>query len=342
MTFSSHTNRPQTWLIAGLVPADELTLLVGPSGCGKSTLISSFVASLHRQFLSPAGVVTVPRRALIYALEEDPAGEVLDRLEAAEAELGAVVDGTHLPDGGRAPLPYLPEKIAQLQQRVEACRASLLVIDPLTSLLGPGVSPVDPQHVRGVLTALADLARRCGCAVVVTCHHRKSTNGDPSNWISGSKEWWNVPSHILAAGPDPSVVGRYVLTHAKQRRGRPLPSRSYEIRDQEGAGRIQWLGESALAAADLHEQLEDSVDRSCREEARQWLRTLLATEEVRADRLLTQARSVGISDKTLRRAKADLGVVSEVRGAGIDPHWVWLLPPAGGQDGQSVYDTPPP
>ena len=54
------------------------------------------------------------------------------------------------------------------------------------------------------------------------------------------------------------------------------------------------------------------------------LRRML-TESVPADEVLEQAKSMGVSERTLMIAKKNLGVISEKRGT----QWYWRLPEEG-------------
>ena len=51
----------------------------------------------------------------------------------------------------------------------------------------------------------------------------------------------------------------------------------------------------------------------------------MLTESVPADEVLEQAKSMGVSERTLMIAKKNLGVISEKRGT----QWYWRLPEEG-------------
>ena len=66
---------------------------------------------------------------------------------------------------------------------------------------------------------------------------------------------------------------------------------------------------------DMHITAEDVIadheTRSARDEAVEWLQATLADGPVAAKDIQRQARDAGIADRTLRRAKVNLRVVSE-------------------------------
>ncbi|MCA9183700.1 MAG: hypothetical protein KDA51_19700, partial [Planctomycetales bacterium] len=63
-------------------------------------------------------------------------------------------------------------------------------------------------------------------------------------------------------------------------------------------------------------------ERTPLEEARAWLAAQLADRPVPSATVLKKAKADGIAERTLRRAKIELGVVSEREGKA----WVWRLP----------------
>ena len=65
-----------------------------------------------------------------------------------------------------------------------------------------------------------------------------------------------------------------------------------------------------------------------RKDAVAFLQHLLASGGMRAEEVLQEGRKVGVSEKTLRRAKARLGIKVRRRG-GVGPGgwWEWELPP---------------
>jgi hypothetical protein len=59
-------------------------------------------------------------------------------------------------------------------------------------------------------------------------------------------------------------------------------------------------------------------------EARELLRVVLADGPLSAKSIIAEARDAGIGERTLRKAKNDIGVKSEK--AGFGGGWVWGLP----------------
>jgi hypothetical protein len=125
-----------------------------------------------------------------------------------------------------------------------------------------------------------------------------------------------VPGQAVVI-PDVDVVGA----------GRP---RSARVDDEAGTPRIVWLNQCDYSADDLVS--DGGVERSAREDARQFLRTELAAGPVAGIDVLGRARAAGIAEQTLRRGKRDLEVKS-VKEKAAGGRWVWILSP--GEGGQS-------
>src|SRR5947209_18720002 len=64
----------------------------------------------------------------------------------------------------------LSRDLKDLEMEINRTYAILVIIDPLTALLGRNIDSSRDQHVREVFAPLAHLAERTGCAVLVIRH----------------------------------------------------------------------------------------------------------------------------------------------------------------------------
>ena len=120
-------------------------------------------------------------------------------------------------------------------------------------------------------------------------------------------------------GPDPSDPegdhgSMKVLTRGKNNLARDTgQSATFTIAEKVVTGGIKapYLirGDDRQVAAD--DVIADRETRTAREEAVEWLRAKLANGPVPANEAETEAGKVGISSRTLRRAKQSLRVISE-------------------------------
>ena len=345
------------WLWPERIPRGSVTLLVGDPGLGKSTLALELVARLTRGEL-PGG----PAWAMVATAEDHLATTVRPRLEAAQADLErvgfVVMDRDEAEDALR-----LPDDVGELEAAVEEVQAGLVVVDPIMAHLSGTVDAWKDQHVRSAIAPLHRLAERQGCAVVAIAHLTKGHSADPLRRTGGSI---GLPAAarsalLLARDPDDEEGeqgSRRVLAHWKCNVAPLAPSLAYEIRpvliparddDPEvETSRIVEVGESGYAGRDLLGPGVDDGERGAMADAEMFLLEELAFGPVEVKTVRRNAREAGIADRTLDRAKAKIGVVSErVGGIAGEGRWTWALPksatlraPSENADAGVVSETP--
>jgi hypothetical protein len=171
------------------------------------------------------------------------------------------------------------------------------------------------------MAEIARIAEKCGCAIVVVRH---LTKGDREKAIyrgSGSIDITAACRSVLMVGMDPDDDSRRIVAHVKTNLAPLGPSWAFTISN----GRFQWLGAATLSAEDLCRKPQDPDYRTKLVEAEDFLRQLLTDGAVAATDAFTQAKDLGIAIRTLKRAKAHLGVQSRKDG----DTWYWELPPSG-------------
>jgi hypothetical protein len=217
--------------------------------------------------------------------------------------------------------------LAHAARQIEDLR--LIVIDPISAYLGSTDSHNNAE-VRAVLAELARLARWTGAAVVCVTHLNKS-QGNQSKAVyraMGSLAFTAAARTVFAVSKHPDHPDKRVVSTVKSNISGPGDSRVFEVRE----GRFRWLEERCTLDADAIEGGQESVDQvSAMEEAVDFLRQLLRDRSVQAVDGIFQASTLGLSERTLTRARRRLGVMA-VRSGGTGS-WMWALP------GQAV--TPP-
>ena len=119
-----------------------------------------------------------------------------------------------------------------------------------------------------------------------------------------------------------------------------MPSLRYGIEvNTDETARIEWLGACEHTAASLLSQPADDDGRTALGEAEEWLRDALQAEPQRAEAVKRAADKVGISAKTLRRARERLCVKVTREGFGLGGYSVWSL--LAGEDESLDHTCPP-
>ena len=310
--------RDIAWFWKPYLPRGMLSLLDGDPGCGKSYLTLALAAALStgRPFPGVVGRPRNPRPSLICSAE-DPAAEVIvPRLTVLGANLSLV----HILDSRG--LDRLDEAgMRVLRQALGDLRPHLFTIDTIIPYLPPGVGTQQATDVRPTLRWLADRTNEFSTCGLVLRHLRKAEGENPLHAGQGTMDFIGTCRSTWLAGIDPSDPSSRVLAHNKTNISAKGPSWRYGF-DTEG--RFEWRGISSLSAADLvtRRKAERGPGAGKTEAAVDWLALTLAGGPRPVSELYSDADRAGISERTLDRAKGELGVVSEKVGTG----WLWRLP----------------
>lgn len=330
---SSIKPRPVRWVWDDRVPAGAITLIPGREGIGKSLTLVWLTACITRGTLP--GIHYGTPRPVIYAATEDSwAHTVVPRLIAAGADLDMVyrVDVRTETDQ-IAPLT-LPHDTDALAETIQEMGVAMLALDPLMSVLSAGIDTHRDRELRTALDPLTALADRTGCAVVGLAHFNKGGGNDALNLITGSRAFSAVARAVISIARDPDdEEGGCVLSQSKNNLGRlDLPSLRYVIQSAEVAtdegpahvGRLVFTGETDRSVTDI---ISDSgEDRAEKKDAKQFLMEALAAGPVRSKVIAQDAREgLGISERTLKRARQELGVKAEQMATGPNGKNEWWL-----------------
>jgi len=313
-----------SWLWHPYIPLGKLTLLEGDPGVGKSwaSLGVATAVSLGRGL---PGVETAQPQRVLLASAEDGLGDTirprLDAIGADVANIHAVKDALDFGDSG---LAVLEVYIAKVQPK-------LVVIDPLVAYLGAGVDLHRANETRAVMAGLADIAERHGCAMLAIRHLTKGGMAKPIYRGLGSIDFAAACRSVLLVGCDPDNPQARGIVQIKSNLAATGPGIGFEVRD----GGFYWTGESDLTWQAILSAEDNIEGKSALDDAVDFLKDELGDGPAEAAQVWRDAREAGLSEKTVKRAKAMLGVVTRRqgetgrRGAG---KWAWELPQLSRQD----------
>jgi len=340
-TYADIAEERVEWLWPLRVPLGAVTLLAGQPGLGKSQVSLMLAAQLTRGELpcGPAGVI-------VGTAEDHRAAVIKPRLRALQADLDQVLDirmnsldGTNIEDG-----LTLPVHVDELEASIEETQARLVILDPLVSFLDGSIDSWKDASVRQALSPLAAAAERQGCAILGIVHVNKAASGDPFQRIGGSVGFQGAPRSVLVLGRDPDNENQRVLIHVKSNYGREAPSLILQIEEillpALGGGedlvtsRAVEIGESDHTAESVL-GLSATEQRDAVAEAEDYLRDVLDSGPVDAAQVKRDAKAAGLGERTLEKAKANLGIklpdyVKRVGGLADKGRWTWELPPPKG------------
>lgn len=333
-----HPERVQ-WLWPGRIPLGKISVVDGDPGLGKTTLMLDLAARITSGRVLPDGSradLDGPAAVVIMTAEDGLADTIRPRLDAAGADVGRCYAFESVTDeGDDLPRPVeLPKDTPHLEQVLAETGAALVVIDPLMAFLAGDVNSHRDQDVRRVLAGLAAVAERTGAAIVIIRHLNKASGtsaiyrGGGSIGIIGAAR----SGLLVANDPDDESGERRVLAVSKGNLAARPPALAYRLEPYSDTSRIVWLGATDHRADQLLASHGDDEQRSAVSEAVAFLESALAAGPQPADEVTRQARSLGISERTLKRARHQLGVTA-ARIGGIGPLGRWELAlPKGAND----------
>jgi len=328
--------RNREWLWENRIPFGALTIIEGYPGQGKSLFVVDLAARVTRGAAMPLD--TKPRKpaGVVYLVgEEDWEYDVAPRLAAARADRKRI----------RCSKVEMLDDVEQLATEIRDVKAKVIIVDPLLQFLPCGIAWGDNARWRQKLKPLRDLAQATRVAIVVVRHFTKNASGNAHDRGEGPRAFGAMARGVhyvttmsraayfaaraLAGspvedanpnGPDFSFISPVKVNGAPRAAlvplnfsiiGTPLkiggkPS-SQPIADD-------WR-ESMLSREDVEKISAQEQKREKGELARakKWLATQLAGGDVAATDIAKEAEEEGISERTLMRAKADLGVRSVPR-----------------------------
>jgi hypothetical protein len=310
-------------LLAGTpLPAGTSSLVAGVGGLGKSALALAY-----------AKRVTDAGGAVLVVSYEDAAGAVIrPRFEA----LGGDLDRLFVLDieNGGGEISF-PADLPELGRHVDETGARLVIIDPVSASIDLRLDAHRDRDVRVVLGQLGKIAERRRLSALQIAHLNKSPAADVYLRVNGSTAFYNASRLVLTVTPDPADPdwGRLVVAHKFNYGKIPDPERwrvePLTIDSPAGPLEVMTLVFVEIADDVSREDVLASERGSKADVAVAFLRDALADGEWHdsAGLKLLAAAAKKISERTLKRAAAELEVEYESRGFPAST-W-WRLPQLG-------------
>jgi len=313
------------WLWQDRMPLGRLTGIVGDPGVGKSWLTLAIGAAVTTGApLAEQGAGREPGNVLLLTAEDGLADTVRPRLEDMGADLDRVTVLRAVRDAkGNERHPSLLTDLSALESALAAGGYQLVIIDPINAYLGVDLDTHRDAPLRAVLAPLAALAERLAVAVVFVMHLNKGQRDRAIYRAQGGIAYVAAARVVHLVGVNPDDERERVFACIKNNLAPLPPARAFEIAE----GRFLWRGETSVTPAAILGPYSDDGERNALAEAVDFLRSILADGPMWARQVHGEAHEAGISERTLKRAKAALGVKSEHQGGlGHEGHWQWTLP----------------
>jgi RecA-family ATPase len=330
-----------SWFWPGRFALGKIGLIAGLPDYGKGQIAAFLVAAATAGIELPCDEGHAPQGNVIWFNAEDGVRDtVLPRLVGAGADPKRVhfIDGVRIDGEDKSfslvtDLPLLRKKIIEIGNVV------LVIIDPMSAYFGVGkVDGRSATDVRGVLTPLKRLAEELQVAVIGVAHFNKKDEVKSALLrVSDSIAYVAAARHVYAVLDHPEDNTSKLFIKAKNNLAPDKKALRY------GFG-VRTVGHDAKLGVDIeapfvvwhqqhveltaNEAMQAATGQSgyAKREAREFLLERLQEGPAKADDVIAEARQNGIAEKTLYRAKKELGIRSRKTSARFDGAWSWELP----------------
>ncbi len=253
---SEITTQQLTWLWDKRIPQGKITVLEGDPGMSKSLLAIDIAAHVSTGRPLPGDSTGKKGNVILIAPEDGAADTIKPRMEAAAGDLSQVfllntVECLNVKDLKNVNFyqrPFsLSRNLFELERTIKQTKAILVVLDPLTAVLGHNIDSSRDQHIREIFTPLALLAERNNCAILIIRHLKKGTSDNLLHRGAGSIGIIAAARTGLTIFYDPADEKKRVLAITKSNLVLPPNNLSYQVlQNASGDPYIQWLGEYNL------------------------------------------------------------------------------------------------
>lgn len=320
LTMSEILEEEVRWLWYPYLPGGKITIVQGDPGEGKTTFVLALASLLTQGTPMPGTTEGLPPMNIIYQTAEDGlADTVKPRLTALGADCSRIL----VIDESERELTLSDRRLAQA---IQETNAGLLVLDPIQAYLGGNVDMHRANEVCPIFKRLGQLAEQTGCAIVLVGHMNKMQGVKSAYRGLGSIDFRAAARSVLLVGRSKDGDQVRVVVHDKSSLATEGASILFSLHSDTG---FAWSGFCDITASELLSSGSPGTTKT--EQAERLLLKLLKDGEVSSEELLKWAAAHGISERTLKIARQNRGVISVRKG----DRWYAKLPETD-QEGKGV------
>lgn len=297
------------WLWYPYIPFGKITVIQGDPGEGKTTLILNIAARLTQGILPQSQEKCEPMNVIYLTAEDGRSDTVKPRLLSAGADCSRIIV-----------INESERNISMSDKRLEAAiahtHAKLVILDPLQAYIGAQVDMHRANEIRPVMSHLASIAEKYGCAVVLIGHMNKAMGMKSTYRGLGSIDITAAARSVLIVARDKENPSFRVVAHTKSSLAPEGKTVAFELDPDSG---FHFKGEYEC---NIDKILLGVGSKSKGKQAMELLQEELKDGEVSQKVISAKAKYSRISSRTLNEAKKILGVKSVKRNG----QWFWTLP----------------
>lgn len=307
--------RSVEWLWYPYIPYGKITILQGDPGDGKSTCMIHLAACLSRGGRLPDGTQIPEAQNVIYQCAEDNVEDtVKPRMEQAGADCEKIA---FISDSEDAPLSLSDHRI---EETIRLLGARLLIIDPLQAFFSQDGEMQSMTKVRTTMGALARVAAKYNCAVVLIGHMNKTVGGKNLYRGLGSIDFAAIARSVLMVTRDKQMPEIRYMSQIKSSLSPEGDAIAFIMDSVVG---FQWIGRCSVKAGSDEIDFNTHENRTKIRRVENILRLMMTVEDVPSKDVIETMKRLNISERTTRRAARELGI-KPYRKKNI---WYWKLEP---------------
>lgn len=332
-----------TWIWEGKIAEGKINLISGEPDTGKTNLGMDIIARITKGDCWPFSTDAAnPGHVLVLSSEDGSADTLIPRLMAYGADLSKVhrirglTEGTSNSDEDSQKIDKVTTSalIKSLRQSLnKQDKVRMIFIDPLSAYLDVRNAHSEAE-IRSALEPLSDFAEEYEIAILAVAHVNKSGTDNAMDKISGSKGIVAQARSCYMAIKASTELGELDNYFAKVKVNISNPEASegltYRIESeviQNSAGedieisKVRWTGTCPDIASQILKKRSRDMGHKQLVSAELWLVEFLEDRPRKAADVRIAGQAAGHSDRTLDRARNDLGFTSQRIGFGGNTVW---------------------
>ena len=310
------------------------SLVVGEEGIGKSLFLIYVMRCITTG--SPFYDRYKPEkgRVMVFSAEDYAATVIKPRARIAGVDMSQVLIFEE-------PFMLTQSGLAKLVEAVEFYQPAWVFFDPVLAYFPTGMNPNNPADVRSITTQFSHICREHSCGITGLLHLNKSKGeGDARKAITTSGEWRNSARSVIYVGAHPEdrtkrAIYRRKTNHAAEQ----VNGLAFEIigvtdefapLDEAGNRKtlplFQIIGESTMSLEQtLASSQPEEGEATVIEDAIDFLKSELRESPVKSKQVSRDAKELGISERTLSRARTKLEAESHQLWDPTGRRNIWFL-----------------
>ncbi len=256
---------------------------------------------------------------VLYQITEDDFSDtIIKRLRIAGADIGRVFNINE----SKVPLTFNDPRIPEA---IKEWKIDVAVFDPVMSYVGKDTQLNMGNSVRATMNPIITMGQETGCSFIVVAHTSKQTSAEAINRLIGSIDFISSARSVLTVGRNPNCEEQKALAHTKSNAGPLAETILYTLDYDDGlvkfAGYSELIDNEIIAPKEPKKKLSPATD-----EAKEFLLGVLKDGYATSKEVNEAAKSAGISQTILQRAKEALKIKTKhYEGDARLLYW-WVMP----------------